>query len=109
MDQPRLRLSKRQEGFWGPADTLGPAAVKTFIEPSEQGSGVDKPHDGSKGVAGYGGEARKPAACSNMALEFSISAFFEVARMFPYRALTKCMDVGAVLELCIRNAVMNTG
>ena len=44
-----------------------------------------------------------------MALEFSISTFFDVARMFPYRALTKCVDVGAVLELCIRNAVMNTG
>jgi hypothetical protein len=42
-----------------------------------------------------------------MALEFTISTFFGVARMFVYRA-AKRMDVGAVLGLCVR-AVTNAG
>ena len=69
---------------------------------------MDRPHESSSGVAGYGGEARKPAARSKMALEFTISTFFGVARMFVYRTI-KRMDVGAVFEPRVRNIVANTG
>ncbi len=70
---------------------------------------MDGPHDGSSRVAGYGREARNPAACSKMALEFTASTFLGVAGMFVYWAVTRRMDGGAVLEPCVRNVVTNTG
>ncbi|MGH6839626.1 MAG: hypothetical protein ACREDT_12675 [Methylocella sp.] len=72
-----------------------------------------KLREGCGGVAGYGGETKKPAACASMTLWFTVSALFGVTGMFVYRAVPKRMDtamnVDAVLEPNVPNAVMIAG
>jgi hypothetical protein len=54
--------------FWRPTDTFGPAAVDMFVKRPKQERRVDRQCHGRSRVAGYGGEARKPAACAGMTL-----------------------------------------
>jgi hypothetical protein len=67
-NSPRRRLSKRQEGFWRAADTLGPAAVETFVKSPKQERRVNRLYDGSAEVPDYSGAAKKTAACAGMTL-----------------------------------------
>ena len=62
----RPSFSKRPEGFWGAADTLGPAAVETFVKCPKQERHVNRLHGSGAGVPGYGGAAEKTAACAGM-------------------------------------------
>jgi len=82
------------------ADTLGAPAVETFIEGPKQEGRVDRLYGSGAGAPGYGGAAKKTAACTGMmALWYTIAAFHGVVGMF---AATDAV-------LCVRNAMTIAG
>jgi len=103
--KPQHQVSKRQEGFWRPADTFGLAAVETFVKSPKQERRVNRLYYGGAGVPGNGGAAKKTAACAGMTLWFAVAAVLGVVGRFGYLAIARCMDA----ELYVRNAVTIAG
>jgi len=93
-----------------------PVAVETFVKSPKQERRVNRLYEGCAGVPGYGGAAKKTAACAAKTAacaaithSFAVAAFHGVVGVFVYRTIARCMDVDAVLEPYVGDAVTIAG